>query len=163
MDNYDFLPSLDESIRAVLEDCAAPLSPPAEENTGLEERLDALEQRLERALVCIHDGRKETEKLRELQQRYMLQEHYRLVRRSKQLRKAVKWLMTTVFAAVLALQARPLGKWGWAAIDALGEKAGVQPEKLAGFLGAAAVICLVLQLLKKLCCTLRRKRRDETE
>lgn len=139
-----FLLDLVKELRTAWEGCAESLEE-ASEHGELKDRIDTLEQRLTRALMCIDDCREEVEALRKLQRQHMAQEQAEIVRRRKRWRRIGACLAAGVAIAVLI---RPVSRLGWYALRWMGDMTGVSPELVAGVLAATAVLWSLMRIAR---------------
>lgn len=150
LDNESILPEWDESIRTALDGCAdAPLSEDEEaapEKTSLECRVDTLEHRLGRALLCVDDCREELEHLRGLLRQHLTQQQAAAVRRRRRILQFGKYLAIGAVAAALLLHAKPISELFWQLFCRLAGIVNAAPEQAAGFLLAAELLRLLLKL-----------------
>lgn len=108
-------------------------------------RIDALEHRAGRALLCIDDLQEDLEELRQRWRQYLLQEQAEIVRRRKRRRKAVKCLAVGVVAAAAIAAAEPISTLGWQLFRWLAGILSIAPEAMAGFLLPLVLIWLALK------------------
>ena len=114
---------------------------PEEEKTLLKDRVETLEYRLERALLCLNQCQKELAEVRK-GQRELVQVHTE----QKSRNKLTGYGICTGLGVLILFQVNQLTQMGWKLIEAVSKVLGVNTEPVSGVLAVAVIVYLIVAL-----------------
>ena len=135
---------------------------PEETFSPLEGRVEAMEYRLGRALLCLDQCQKEQAGLQR-QYRELAQEQAACQARQERRQRTTKYGMYFLTGLFLAAQAKTLAVLGWQLLDRLSALLNAEPTMTAGVLLAAVVLWLAAKLGQTLVRRLTSRRRKGVE
>lgn len=118
---------------------------PEEDPAPLEGRLEALEYRLGRALLCLDRCQKEQAELHR-RCRELAREQQTCQERQERHRTVTKYGMYAVTGLVFAALAKDLAPLGWKLFDGLASLLSIEPTMAAGVLLAGVLLWLLFRL-----------------
>lgn len=138
---------------------------PAEEETeekapSLEARLETMEYRLGRALLCLNQCQKEQAELRN-RYKELAQEQSASQDRQTRHGKLTRYGLYAAIALIFIGQMEQLASVGWKLFDGLGQLLNAEPEQVSGVLVSAAILWLAVKLGRILIRAIADRRRKE--
>ena len=133
-----------------------------EKKPTLEDRVDTLEYRLERALRCFNQCQSELSEIRK-GFRDLTQEQTSCRKRQERHGSVMKVGLYAVAVILLLTQVKVAAELGWKLFDRLAQLFHAAPESVSGVLASAVILCLAVKLGRVVARAIskRRKGRDE--
>ena len=117
------------------------LEDPEEEESLLKDRVETLEYRLERTLLCLNQCQKELAEVRK-GQRELAQSH----REQSRWNKLTGYGICTGLGVLILFQVNQLTQMGWKLVEAVSKVLGVNTEPVSGMLAVAVILYLIVTL-----------------